>query len=137
MLFCVCEKKQTKLARCSIKFARESHVFCIAYDWIENSTYDQKVSVVGVDAYLKNTSMAVICGIKHDSLANLPVWFVFFRRRTKSIKEIRRSLKSRGVLAMAVHGRDTPFYSSILKAVEKYIPEYKEPGTPDMARFST
>ena len=38
---------------------------------------------------------------------------------------------------MAVHGRDTPFYSSILKAVEKYIPEYKEPGTPDMTRFST
>ena len=36
-----------------------------------------------------------------------------------------------------VHGRDTPFYSSILKAVEKYIPEYKEPGTPDMTRFST
>ena len=61
----------------------------------------------------------------------------FFADAQKALKNIRRSLKSRGVLAMAVHGRDTPFYSSILKAVEKYIPEYKEPGTPDMTRFST
>ena len=58
----------------------------------------------------------------------------FFADAQKALKNIRRSLKSRGVLAMAVHGRDTPFYSSILKAVEKYIPEYKEPGTPDMTR---
>ena len=49
----------------------------------------------------------------------------FFADAQKALKNIRRSLKSRGVLAMAVHGRDTPFYSSILKAVEKYIPEYK------------
>ena len=111
--------------------------------------------VVGVDAshtalllakkYVRGANFhPVICDAENMRFSGKPFdaatcqfGLFFFADAQKALKNIRRSLKSRGVLAMAVHGRDTPFYSSILKAVEKYIPEYKEPGTPDMTRFST
>ena len=111
--------------------------------------------VVGIDAshtalllakkYVRGANFhPVICDAENMRFSGKPFdaatcqfGLFFFADAQKALKNIRRSLKSRGVLAMAVHGRDTPFYSSILEAVEKYIPEYKEPGTPDMTRFST
>ena len=111
--------------------------------------------VVGADAshealllaekYVRNSNFhPIICdaenmkfsGIRFDA-ATCQFGLFFFANAQKALKNIRKSLKPGGILAMAVHGRNTPFYSSILDAATKYIPEYKEPGAPDMTRFST
>ena len=86
--------------------------------------------VVGVDAshtalllakkYVRGDNFhPVICDAENMRFSGKPFdaatcqfGLFFFADAQKALKNIRRSLKSRGVLAMAVHGRDTPFYSS-------------------------
>ena len=75
--------------------------------------------VVGVDAFSGANFHPVIYADMRFS--GKPFDAATCRRRTK------RSLKSRGVLAMAVHGRDTPFYSSILKAVGQNTRKFQVP----------
>ncbi|MDI1494761.1 MAG: type 11 methyltransferase [Cenarchaeum symbiont of Oopsacas minuta] len=74
---------------------------------------------------------------RHFDAATCQFGLFFFSNARKALKNIKRSLKFDGTLAITVHGRDTPFYTSLLDAIIKYIPEYKEPGTPDMTRFNT
>lgn len=63
----------------------------------------------------------------------------FFPNAQKALKNIRNSLKKTGTLGISVHGHKdkVPFFSSILDAVTKFIPDYVPPGTPNLDRFGT
>ena len=63
----------------------------------------------------------------------------FFPNSTKALKNMRRSLRSNGKIGISVHGRKSrvPFFSSILDAAVKFIPDYIMPGTPALDRFGT
>lgn len=61
----------------------------------------------------------------------------FFPDAKHALTNMKKILKKNGTLALSVHGDgDTvPFFTSILKAVTKYIPDYIPPGAPDLDRF--
>lgn len=63
----------------------------------------------------------------------------FFPNAQKVLRNIRQHLKKNGTLALTLHGRlDTvPYFSSILDAATKFIPDYTPPGTPNLDRFGT
>ena len=63
----------------------------------------------------------------------------FFPNANKVLQNVKQYLKKNGTLALTLHGRgDTvPYFSSILDAVEKFIPDYIPQGTPDLDRFGT
>ena len=61
----------------------------------------------------------------------------FFPNAQKALKNIRNSLKKTGTLGISVHGHKVPFFSSILDAVTKFIPDYVPPGSPNLDRFGT
>jgi ubiquinone/menaquinone biosynthesis C-methylase UbiE len=63
----------------------------------------------------------------------------FFPNAQKALKNIRNSLKKTGTLGISVHGHKNkvPFFSNILDAVIKFIPDYVPRGSPDMDRFGT
>lgn len=61
----------------------------------------------------------------------------FFPNSQKALKNAKQVLKKGGTLAISVHGIDVPFFSSILDAVTKFIPDYIPPGSPDLDRFGT
>ena len=50
---------------------------------------------------------------------------------------MRDGLRAGGRLGVSVHGRNVPFFTSILDAVTEYIPDYVQPGTPELDRYST
>ncbi|HET6516616.1 MAG TPA: class I SAM-dependent methyltransferase [Nitrosopumilaceae archaeon] len=61
----------------------------------------------------------------------------FFPDAIKVLKNLKNHLKKNGTIAISVHGdEDTvPFFSVILDAVTKYIPDFFPPGAPDFDRF--
>ena len=63
----------------------------------------------------------------------------FFPNAAKALKNMRRSLRTNGRIGISVHGRKSrvPFFSSILDAAVKFIPDYVMPGTPPLDRFGT
>lgn len=61
----------------------------------------------------------------------------FFPNSQKALKNAKQALKKDGTLSVSVHGTDVPFFSSILDAVTKFIPDYIPPGSPDLDRFGT
>jgi len=61
----------------------------------------------------------------------------FFPNAQKALKNVRNSLKKTGTIGISVHGNKVPFFSSILNAVIKFIPDYVPPGTPNLDRFGT
>ena len=61
----------------------------------------------------------------------------FFPRARKVLCNAGLLLKKGGILAVAVHGTNVPFFRCILDAVTKSVPDYLQPGEPDLTRFST
>jgi ubiquinone/menaquinone biosynthesis C-methylase UbiE len=63
----------------------------------------------------------------------------FFPNAQKALKNIRNSLKKTGTIGISVHGHKdkVPFFSSILDAITKFIPDYVPPCTPNLDRFGT
>ena len=61
----------------------------------------------------------------------------FFTNALKVIKNLKKHLKENGIIAISVHGDgdSVPFFSVILDAVTKYIPDYVPPGAPNFDRF--
>ena len=63
----------------------------------------------------------------------------FFPNSLKALKNMKTHLKKNGKLGITVHGAGdkVPFFSSILDAVTKIIPDYIPLGSPDLDRFGT
>lgn len=61
----------------------------------------------------------------------------FFPNASKALKNMRDCLKRSGSLGISVHGNNVPYYTSILDAVERFIPDYAPPGTPRLDRYGT
>jgi len=61
----------------------------------------------------------------------------FFPNTLKVLKNLKKYLKKNGIIAISVHGdKDTvPFFSVILEAVTKYIPDFIPLYSPDFDRF--
>jgi len=61
----------------------------------------------------------------------------FFPNAQKALKNMRNNLKKSGRIGISVHGRNIPFFDSILDSVTEYIPDYVPPNSPDLDRFGT
>lgn len=63
----------------------------------------------------------------------------FFPNANKVLQNIQHCLKKNGTITLSVHGdkNSVPYFSSILDAVTKFIPDYIPPGTPSLDRFGT
>ena len=61
----------------------------------------------------------------------------FFPNSQKALKNMKNCLIDDGKIGISVHGRRVPFFSSILDAVTKFIPDYIPPGSPNLDRFGT
>ncbi len=61
----------------------------------------------------------------------------FFPDSKRALKNMAKSLKKGGILAVSVHGNDTPYYSSIIDVVTRYIPDYLPTGSARLDRFGT
>jgi ubiquinone/menaquinone biosynthesis C-methylase UbiE len=61
----------------------------------------------------------------------------FFPNAYKVLKNARHALKKNGTIAISVHGKNVPFFSSILDVVTQYIPDYLPSGAPPLDRFAT
>ena len=61
----------------------------------------------------------------------------FFPNAQKALKNMRNNLKKSGKIGISVHGKNVPFFDSILDSVTKYIPDYIPPNSPDLDRFGT
>lgn len=63
----------------------------------------------------------------------------FFPNAYKVLQNIKQYLKKNGTLALTLHGNkdSVPYFSSILDIVPKFIPDYIQPGTPNLDRFGT
>jgi ubiquinone/menaquinone biosynthesis C-methylase UbiE len=63
----------------------------------------------------------------------------FFPNAQKALKNMKNSLKKSGNIGISVHGSkdSVPFFSNIIDAVTKYIPDYVPPDSPDLDRFGT
>jgi len=61
----------------------------------------------------------------------------FFPNTLKVLKNLKKCLKKNGIIAISVHGdKDTvPFFSVILQAVTKFIPNFIPLYSPDFDRF--
>lgn len=61
----------------------------------------------------------------------------FFPNASKVLVNLKKSLKKNGTLAISVHGEkdSVPFFSIIMNAVLKYIPDFIPLGTPSFDRF--
>ncbi len=61
----------------------------------------------------------------------------FFPNTLKVLKNLKKCLKKNGIIAISVHGdKDTvPFFSVILEAVTKFIPDFIPQYSPDFDRF--
>ncbi|MGY5143521.1 MAG: class I SAM-dependent methyltransferase [Candidatus Nitrosopumilus sp. bin_32a] len=63
----------------------------------------------------------------------------FFPNAQKALKNMKNSLKKSGKIGISVHGSKdrVPFFSNIIDAVTKYIPDYVPPDSPNLDRFGT
>jgi len=63
----------------------------------------------------------------------------FFPNAQKALKNMKNSLKKSGNIGISVHGSKdrVPFFSNIIDAVTKYIPDYVPPDSPNLDRFGT
>lgn len=61
----------------------------------------------------------------------------FFPDAARALRNMKDSLRKSGKLGISVHGRNVPFFSSILDAVTGFIPDYVPPGTPRLDRYGT
>ena len=61
----------------------------------------------------------------------------YFPDSLAALRNARRMLREGGTLAVAVHGDRAPFFTCILDAARRHIPEYAPPGAPDLNRFGT
>ncbi len=61
----------------------------------------------------------------------------FFPDASKVLMNLKKCLKKNGILAISVHGDkdNVPFFSTILEAIKKFIPDFIPPGTPTFDRF--
>jgi ubiquinone/menaquinone biosynthesis C-methylase UbiE len=62
---------------------------------------------------------------------------MFFPDSGKVLKSIHNILNSNGKLVVAVHGiaNDVPYFSTIMNAILKYVPDIRVEGTPTVHRF--
>ncbi len=63
----------------------------------------------------------------------------FFPNANKALKNMKNSLKKSGKIGISVHGckEKVPFFSNILDSVNKFIPDYVPPNSPNLDRFGT
>ena len=61
----------------------------------------------------------------------------YFPDSLAALRNARRMLREGGMLAVAVHGDNAPFFTSILDAARRRIPGFDPPGAPDLGRFGT
>ncbi len=61
----------------------------------------------------------------------------YFPDSVAALRSARRMLREGGTLAVAVHGDNAPFFTSILEAARRRIPGFDPPGAPDLGRFGT
>ena len=61
----------------------------------------------------------------------------FFPNALTALKNLKKYLVKSGKLGISVHGSNVPFFSSTLKAVTRFIPDYIPSGTPSLDRYST
>ena len=61
----------------------------------------------------------------------------FFPNSQRALANAKRALKKGGRIAVSVHGKKVPFFTSILDAVTEFIPDYIPPGSPNLDRFGT
>lgn len=61
----------------------------------------------------------------------------FFPDAQRALRNIKNSLKDGGRLGISVHGKKVPFFSNILDAVSRFIPDYIPSNSPDLDRFGT
>ena len=61
----------------------------------------------------------------------------FFPNSQKALKNIAKNLKKTGMLGISVHGNNTPYFSSIVDVVTKFIPDYLPVGSARLDRFGT
>ncbi len=61
----------------------------------------------------------------------------FFPNARKALKNMARHLRDGGILGVSVHGNNTPYYTSIIDVVTKYIPDYLPRGPVRLDRFGT
>lgn len=63
----------------------------------------------------------------------------FFPHANRVLQNIKQCLKKNGTITLSVHGdKDSvPYFSNILDAVTKFIPDYIQPGAPSLDRFGT
>lgn len=59
----------------------------------------------------------------------------FFPDSQRALKNMARNLKKTGILGITVHGNNTPYFSSILDIVTKFIPDYLPTGSARLDRF--
>ena len=61
----------------------------------------------------------------------------YFPDSLAALSNARRMLREGGTLAVAVHGDNAPFFTSMLDAVRRHVPACDPPGAPDLNRFGT
>lgn len=61
----------------------------------------------------------------------------FFPNSQRALKNMKNNLTESGRLGISVHGKNVPFFESILDAVIHFIPDYIPPGTPSLDRYGT
>ena len=61
----------------------------------------------------------------------------FFPDAPKALMDMRGILRDDGLLGISVHGKNTPFFSSMLDAITEFIPDYIPPGGPALDRYGT
>lgn len=61
----------------------------------------------------------------------------FFPDARGALREMARCLKKGGRIAVTVHGNDTPYYTSILDAVDEFVPGRLPAGSPRLDRFGS
>ncbi|RNJ74644.1 MAG: methyltransferase domain-containing protein [Nitrosopumilus sp. D6] len=75
--------------------------------------------------------------IKKFDIVTCQYALFFFPSAQKALKNMKRSLKESGRLGITVHGNNTPFYTSIIEPVSKFIPDYARPDSPKLDRYGT
>lgn len=61
----------------------------------------------------------------------------FFPSAQRALRNMGRHLRESGRLGVAVHGDDTPFYTSFLEPASRFVPDRGRPGGPKLDRFGT
>lgn len=73
---------------------------------------------------------------KFDAVACQYALF-FFPDAAAALRNMKDCIRRGGMLGIAVHGKDTPFFTAILDAVTGFIPDYVPAGAPALDRYGT